>query len=69
MIPGWVATSQSKYCRRPTPTKPSLVKTITAAEIAAKAGYSRPHTVHCGPDGIYITALANALTDILACCL
>src|SRR3954463_15100073 len=36
-----------------------LVKTVQAAEIAAKSGYSRPHTVHCGPDGIYVSALGN----------
>src|SRR5438046_7001006 len=29
-----------------------LVKRIAAEEIARKAGYSRPHPVHCGPDGI-----------------
>ena len=38
---------------------PKLVKTIEAEEIARKAGYSRPHTVHCGPDGIYVSALGN----------
>jgi selenium-binding protein 1 len=36
---------------------PKLVKTISADEIAAKTGYSRPHTTHCGPDGIYVSAL------------
>ena len=36
-----------------------LVKTVGADEIASKAGYSRPHTVHCGPDGIYVSALGN----------
>jgi methanethiol oxidase len=38
---------------------PRLVKTVEGQEIAAKAGYSRPHTVHCGPDGIYVSALGN----------
>ena len=28
-------------------------------ELAAKAGYSRPHTVHCGPDGIFMSALGG----------
>ena len=23
----------------------------------AKTGYAAPHTVHCGPDGIYLNAL------------
>jgi selenium-binding protein 1 len=39
------------------------VKTIGADEIAAKAGYSRCHTVHCGPDGIYVSALGNPEGD------
>jgi len=36
---------------------PRLTKVIDAEEIARKAGYSRPHTIHCGPDGIYVSAL------------
>ncbi|MFI6294993.1 selenium-binding protein SBP56-related protein [Nonomuraea sp. NPDC050790] len=39
---------------------PELVKVIEAEELAAKAGYSRPHTVHCGPDGLYVSALGGA---------
>ncbi|HET6548861.1 MAG TPA: selenium-binding protein SBP56-related protein, partial [Solirubrobacter sp.] len=39
--------------------EPKLVKTIPAEEIARKTGYSRPHTIHCGPDGIYVSALGN----------
>jgi selenium-binding protein 1 len=42
---------------KPDPTKPTIVKTIEAAEIAEKAGYANGHTVHCGPDGIYVSAL------------
>ncbi len=37
--------------------QPKLVKVVEPAEIADKAGYSRPHTIHCGPDGIYVSAL------------
>ena len=32
----------------------------SAEELAAKAGYSRPHTVHCGPGGIFMSALGGA---------
>ena len=39
------------------PTTPKLVKVIEADELAAKTGYSRPHTFHCGPDGLYASAL------------
>jgi selenium-binding protein 1 len=42
---------------------PKLVKTVGADEIASKTGYSRPHTVHCGPDGIYVSALGNPEGD------
>ena len=45
------------------PRSPKLVKVIEADEIAKKAGYSRPHTVHCGPDGIYVSALGNPEGD------
>jgi selenium-binding protein 1 len=45
---------------KPDPRQPKLVKTITAREVADRAGYSRPHTVHCGPGGVYISALGNA---------
>jgi selenium-binding protein 1 len=45
------------------PHAPKLVKVIEAEEIARKTGYSRPHTVHCGPDGIYVSALGNPEGD------
>lgn len=45
------------------PRAPRLVKEITAEELAAKADYSRPHTVHCGPDGIYVSALGAGRGD------
>jgi methanethiol oxidase len=39
------------------PVAPKLVKVIEAEELAKRTGYSRPHTVHCGPDGLYLSAL------------
>ncbi|HEY1919737.1 MAG TPA: selenium-binding protein SBP56-related protein [Streptosporangiaceae bacterium] len=42
------------------PTAPSLVKVIEPGELASKAGYSRPHTVHCGPSGLYMSCLGGA---------
>ena len=41
------------------PARAEIVKTIEPEEIAKKTGYSRAHTVHCGPDGIYVNALGN----------
>ena len=37
--------------------KLEIVKIIEPEEIFARTGYSRPHTVHCGPEGIYVSAL------------
>ncbi|HEX6143755.1 MAG TPA: selenium-binding protein SBP56-related protein, partial [Geminicoccaceae bacterium] len=42
------------------PRNPKIVRVIEPEEIAERAGYSRPHTVHCGPQGIYVSALGNA---------
>src|SRR6476620_7054979 len=42
---------------KPDPKKPEIVKIIEPEEVFARTGYSRPHTVHCGPEGIYISAL------------
>jgi selenium-binding protein 1 len=39
------------------PRQPEIVKVIEPEEVANRAGYSRPHTLHCGPDGIYVSAL------------
>jgi selenium-binding protein 1 len=41
------------------PRAPEIVKVIEGDEIERKTGYSRAHTVHCGPDGIYVSALGN----------
>ena len=40
-----------------------MTHTIEAGELAAKAGYSRPHTVHCGPGGIFMSALGGPNGD------
>ena len=44
---------------KPDIRKPKIVKTIEAEELAARTNYSRPHTVHCGPDGIFVSALGS----------
>jgi selenium-binding protein 1 len=49
-------------------TKPDLAeatihKIIEPEEVFKKTGYSRPHTVHCGPEGIYISTLGGGGKD------
>jgi selenium-binding protein 1 len=42
---------------KPDPRQLKIVKIIEPEEVAARTGYSRTHTVHCGPDGIFVSAL------------
>jgi methanethiol oxidase len=48
---------------KPDPTQPRIVKVIEPEEVIARAGYTRPHTVHCGPDAIYVSALGSPSGD------
>ena len=57
--PSLVADVRARH-RSPTRGNPQVVHTIEAEELAAKAGYSRPHTVHCGPGGIFMSNLGGA---------
>src|SRR3954447_11242556 len=59
LVPGLRSSNIHIVDVKDDPRAPKLVKTIEADEIARKAGYSRPHTVPCGPAGIYAPALGN----------
>jgi selenium-binding protein 1 len=45
---------------KPNPREPSIVKVIEPETLAARTNYAAPHTVHCGPDGVYMSALGAA---------
>ena len=59
LVPGLRSSRIYIFDVKPNSKQPKLVHTIEAKEIADRAGYSRPHTIHCGPDGIYVSALGN----------
>lgn len=59
VVPGLRSSRIYLLDTKPDPAKPALVHTVEPEEIAERAGYSRPHTVHCGPEGIYVSALGN----------
>ncbi len=42
------------------PRAPTIARVIEPEEVVHKTGYSRPHTSHCGPEGIYMNALGGA---------
>lgn len=42
---------------KPDPRQPKLVKVIEPESLASRTGYAAPHTVHCGAEGVYLSAL------------
>jgi methanethiol oxidase len=60
IVPGLRSSRTYVLDTKPDPRNPKVVRTIEAEELAAKAGYSRPHTLHCGPGAIYMSSLGGA---------
>ncbi|WP_046468539.1 selenium-binding protein SBP56-related protein [Allosalinactinospora lopnorensis] len=63
IVPGLRSSRTYVLDTKPDPLNPRVVRTIEAEELATKAGYSRPHTVHCGPDAIFMSNLGGADGD------
>lgn len=63
IVPGLRSSRIYILDTQPDPRNPRLVKVIEPEVVFSRTGYSRPHTVHCGPDGIYISALGNPEGD------
>ncbi|HEU4630632.1 MAG TPA: selenium-binding protein SBP56-related protein [Gemmatimonadaceae bacterium] len=63
VVPGIHSSRIHVLDTRPDPRAPRLVKVIEAEEIARRSGYQALHTVHCGPDGIYVNALGGVDGD------
>jgi selenium-binding protein 1 len=60
IVPGLRSSRTYVLDTKPDPRNPRVVRTIEAEELARKAGYSRPHTLHCGPGAIFLSALGGA---------
>jgi methanethiol oxidase len=60
IVPGLRSSRTYVLDTGPDPRAPEVVRTIEPEELAEKAGYSRPHTVHCGPGGIFMSNLGAA---------
>jgi selenium-binding protein 1 len=58
IVPGINSSRLHIIDTKPDPRKPQIVKVIEPETVAARTGYSNPHTVHCGPDGIFVSALS-----------
>jgi methanethiol oxidase len=63
VVPGLRSSRIHIIDTKPDPFNPRLVKVIEPETVLQRTGYSRPHTSHCGPDGIYINALGSPSGD------
>jgi methanethiol oxidase len=63
IVPGVRSSRIYVIDTKPNPKSLRIVKTIEPEEVLAKSGYSRLHTVHCGPDAIYVNAMGSANGD------
>ena len=60
VVPGLRSSRIYILDTKPDALNPTIAKVIEPETIASRTGYTRPHTVHCGPSGIYVTALGSA---------
>ena len=63
VVPGTHSSRIHVVDTRPDPRNPRLIKVIEGDEVMRRTGYAAPHTVHCGPDGIYMNALGSPTGD------
>ena len=57
IVPGLRSSRMHIIDTKPDPKSPRIVKVVEPDELHDSTGYSRPHTIHCGPEGIYVSAL------------
>jgi selenium-binding protein 1 len=63
IVPGINSSRIHILDTKPDPKQPKIVKTIEPEDFINRTGYTSPHTIHCGPDGIYGSALGSANGD------
>jgi selenium-binding protein 1 len=63
IVPGLRSSRIHVIDTKDNPRQPKIIKVIEPKDVAERTGYSRPHTVHCGPDGIYLSALGSPSGD------
>src|ERR1700694_3597210 len=63
IVPGLRSSRIHIIDTKPDPAQPRIVRVIEPADLINRTGYTRPHTTHCGPDDIYMSALGSANGD------
>ena len=63
IVPGLRSSRMYIFDTKPDPRSPRIVRVIEPEELFERTGYSRPHTIHCGPEAIYICAVGSPNGD------
>lgn len=63
MVPGLRSSRIYVLDTGPDSRSPKLIHTIEPEEVIGHGHYSRPHTVHCGPDGLFVSAIGSGSVD------
>jgi methanethiol oxidase len=63
IVPGLRSSRIHVLDTKTDPHRPQIVKVIEPETVMRVTGYSRPHTSHCGPDGIYMNAIGSVDGD------
>ena len=66
IVPGINSSRIHILDTKPDPRQPKIVKVIEPSTVAQRTGYAAPHTVHCGPDGVFLSAWARPMAMVLA---
>ncbi|HUA40677.1 MAG TPA: selenium-binding protein SBP56-related protein [Streptosporangiaceae bacterium] len=59
IVPGLRSSRLYVLDTREHPAAPQIVKILGPEELGKRASYSRPHTVHCGPGGVFVSCLGG----------
>ena len=59
IVPGLRSSRLYVLDTKDDPAAPRIVKVLGPEELGKRAGYSRPHTVHCGPGGLFVSCLGG----------
>src|SRR5260370_21488841 len=63
IVPGLRSSHVYVLDTRETPEAPQIVKVLGPEELGKRSSYSRPHTVHCGPGGLFVSCLGGDAED------
>jgi methanethiol oxidase len=59
IVPGLRSSNVYVFDTLDNETEPKIVKVLGPEELGKRAGYSRPHTVHCGPGAVFVSCLGG----------